>query len=106
MTVCQDPWSNGPSREATIDVEALRRERIGQYLVPLSDETDAQVHIVDAVEWGEESAGGTVNLELWTCCRAELVTGHVLARELPSGRLVCQECRRKHGHFLVEQANS
>lgn len=101
MAICQDFWEN-PQRKGPLDTDQLTNERRGQYLV--SD--DGEVHIASTAYFGEESPGGSVDVEMLAYCLTEISNGtHVLAREVPAGRLVCRECRRMHGYFLVDQAN-
>lgn len=104
MTVCQDFWTNRPP-SGPIDIDALRRERVGQYLVPNSDApVGAVAHIVSGVIWGEESAGGTVDVELAVhCCFQNLSTTHRLAASIPPGRSVCTSCAEAECRRLVSE---
>lgn len=104
MTVCQDLWTSG-SPSGPIDIDALRRERVGQYFVPSSGApVGAVAHIVSDVMWGEESAGGTVDVELTVHCRFQgLSTTHRLAASIPPGRSVCPSCAEAECRRLVSE---
>lgn len=67
---------------------------------------EGPVHIVEVAYWGEESAGGSVNVELRAFCGANSVhDSFKLLPEAPVNRLICQECHRRFGYFQVDQTN-
>ena len=94
MTVCQDPWADRQSREP-IDINALARERVGQYLVPngFRSTQGELVHIVAVVLWGEERASGVSDVELGVHCGKDVSAGdHSLSTNIPTGRPLCPVC--------------
>ncbi|OGA98191.1 MAG: hypothetical protein A3E25_20940 [Burkholderiales bacterium RIFCSPHIGHO2_12_FULL_69_20] len=99
MTVCQDLWADRQSREP-IDIDALARERVGQYLVPngFRSTQGEFVHIVAAVLWGEERASGVADVELGVHCGQDVSAGdYSLSTNIPTGRPlspVCTEMKR------------
>jgi hypothetical protein len=90
----------------SVDIDQLKRERVGLYFVPVGAPPDVPAHIISDVVWGEESAGGTVDIELWMYCRGDNPEyQYVMQRDAPLDRPICRTCRRKHGYHLVDQAN-
>lgn len=102
MTICQDPWTDRSS-QGPIDIDTLRRERIGQYLVQDDrSPTSELAHIISAVTFGEERASGVADVELSVHCRLDLSnSGYHMADHLSFGQPVCHVCALAERHRLA-----